>query len=202
MLNADDIAISIATSAKVFFNDSTSKIFYPTTKTYYNLSPKESTFFQVDLEGLNSSDIKNILKVDIITETDVSERGYYHGGSLLFSSSIEKGKINVDCSMYNELTTEINVPGVLLAEKNTDGKIVQVETVTHTNSIRSGLSEKFSFSMPSVAQKVVKMNIPTTLFINGQLRSIATENAKKSVEPSNAISLLPHCFISQEIYLQ
>jgi len=202
LLNADDIAISVSTSVKVFFNDSTSKIFYPNTKTYYNLSPKESTFFQVDLEGLNSRDIKNILKVDIITETDVSERGYYHGGSLLFTSAIDKDVFKVDCSMYNELTTEINVPGVLLAEKNTDGTIVQVETVTHTNSIRSGLSEKFSFSMPSVAQKVVKMNIPTTLFINGQLRSIAIENAKKSVEPSNGISLLPHCFISQEIYLQ
>lgn len=202
LINTDDVAISIATSVKVYFKNNTSKVYYPTTKTYYNLAPKASTFFQIDLDDFTPMDYNNIQAVEVYTETDVSERGYYHGGSIMTSVNKSASQFVINCTMYNELTIEINIPGVLLAEKNESGDITQVATITHTKSLRSGLHEQFSFKWPSIAKKVDIKSVPINLFINGQPRKVIPYSTKDSSDFKNTLSILPHCFLSPEIYLQ
>jgi hypothetical protein len=199
LINADDIPINVAIKAVIEGDSGKLYTFYPGKEFQYNLWPKASTYFQISLRGFDSLQINDIKKINLYAETDVSESGYIHGGSLGYKtefSSEEKDKLLF--TIFNELSVDITIPGVLIAEQDPDGIIRKVELVTHRKAVRSGLNIEFSkeFIKAQKTSKVIE-NIPMQLYINGTTRNKVNLEKTKS-----QLVVLPHCFISQAIYLQ
>jgi hypothetical protein len=106
--------------------------------------------------------------------------------------------LHLRTNFYNELSTEINIPGILIAEKNSVGQLVQVTLNTYETAIRSGLHRDFESDILTVSNAAkVQQQFSIKAFINGQERTVPM-----SEKVFDTISILPHCFISQEIYLQ
>ena len=204
ILNADDIPVNIALKAAVHFKNDTVKIYYPGTAFQYNLSPKASTFFQVDLDSTALMDSLKISSIELFAETDVSEKGYIHGGAPGYSVQQLPGEeMLINASMYNEMTTEINIPGLLIAEKDSTGNILQTQLVLHPSALRSGLHNNFQCHFQKIAGKAMMLsNFPLTVFVNGQSRNILPTHTDETAILNHGIVVLPHSFISQEIYLQ
>lgn len=200
ILNADDVPINLALKAVVVFKDSTRKEFYPKTVIQYNLSPKASTYFQIDLDGNNLK----IASISLFLETDVSERGYIHGGTLSFKIKENgKGNLLLKAIIYDELTTDLNIPGVLIAEKDFDGRIWQTQLTTFTTAIRSGLHGEFDIPFPKIQHRAkINTGLRINTYINGTQRKISPLEKDRLANQNHGISMLPHCFLSQEIYLQ
>lgn len=200
LINADNIPISLALKAVLTFeNDSTATLF-PQRNFQYNLAPKASTWFQISL-GNQPLEGKNKLRsISLELETDISERGYIRGGNLsyeLIKDSTTETQFQI--KMSNPFTSEITIPGVLIAERDSLGRVLQVDLQVHPRSIRSGLEASFEVSVPvSTPTTRVLTQVPIQLKINGQDRK-AIPNPSQSNE---RLSLLPHCFLAQEIYLQ
>ena len=200
VLNADDIPINLAMKAVVVYKNATSKVFFPKTLIQYNLAPKAATYFQLDLDNKG----ENIASIDLFLETDVSERGYIHGGIPSFKIK-ENGKnsLLIKTRIYDELTTDLNIPGVLIAEKDMLGRIWQTQLAVFTTAIRSGLNREFDHPFRKIqfdAKMKSSVNIKT--FINGTLRKIDALEKDDLANQNHGISMVPHCFLSQEIYLQ
>lgn len=200
LINADNIPVTLALKAILTYENDSIASFFPQRKIHYNLAPKASTWFEIPL-GLQalSGDAK-IKSISLELETDISERGYIRGGELTYRV-LSDGSQNTlfEASMKNPFTGEITIPGVLISEKDSLGRIVQVDLWTYPKSIRSGLEASFEIPFQKIASKSNVLNqIPIQLKINGQDRQLL-ENQPTSKE---SISFLPHCFLSQEIYLQ
>lgn len=204
ILNADDIPVNFALKVVVHFKQSPDKIFYPGTLFQYNLSPKASTYFQIPLDDSKLMDKLKIMSVELYAETDVSERGYIHGGAPgYFVKTLNKDKVVIQTKIYDELTTDINIPGILIAEKDIAGHIWQVQLGLNTTAVRSGLSIEFQQFFQKIQSRAVMLTtIPIHVFINGQARSILPLQPDTIAALNKGIAILPHCFISQEIYLQ
>ncbi len=142
--------------------------------------------------------------LQLFAETDVSERGYIHGGTVEYSvTPFHQHSVQIHTGIYNELSTEINIPGVLLAEKDNQGTIWQCSLLLHSSSLRSGLNSSFIHTFQKIQTTAQRMaEIPITLFINGQPRASAPLLADGVANANYGIAVLPHCFINQEIYLQ
>jgi hypothetical protein len=204
ILNADDIPVNITLRVSVRFNNDTVKTYYPGKVFQYNLSPKASTFFQIDMDDTQTLDSLNIKSIELYAETDVSEKGYIHGGSPSYSVlGLPNGAVQINTEMYNELSTEINIPGILVAEKDADGTIWQSQLFLHSVAVRSGLHTRFQHQLQKIQTTAVRMSqVPIGVFINGQVRKVLPTQKDEIANGNNGIALLPHCFISQEIYLQ
>jgi hypothetical protein len=204
ILNADDIPVNIALRVVIRFNNDTVKHYYPGTAFKYNLSPKAAAFFQIDLDSAKSMDSLKIKSIELFADTDVSERGYIHGGSAAYTViNLQNEKVQINTEMYNELTTEINIPGILVAEKDNNGTILQTQLLVHNTAVRSGLHINFKNQLQKIQRTSVLINdIPIALFVNGQPRQVLPTQKDEVANRNNGIALLPHCFINQEIYLQ
>ncbi len=204
ILNADDVPVNIALKVTVHFQNKVSKDYYPGTAFQYNLSPKVGSYFQVELDSSKTLEALKIESIELYTETDVSERGYIHGGTPGYSVSELKNKhALIKTNFYNELTTEINIPGILIAEKDSAGNIWQSQLYLHSAAVRSGLHINFQTTFQKIQHKAqIIKQIPITVFINGQLRKVLPVQKDETANASKGIALLPHCFMSQEIYLQ
>jgi hypothetical protein len=204
LLNADDIPINVALKARVHFADTTTRVYFPGIEFQYNLSPKASTFFQIKLDSVKIMDSLKITNVELFTETDVSERGYIHGGTPTYYVENKKNdEVVINTNMYDELTTEINIPGILIAEKDDAGTIWQVQLALHKTAVRSGLHINFQTPFKKIQHtSLILKEIPVAVFINGQLRKILDLKEDEVAIKNEGIAILPHCFFSQEIYLQ
>jgi hypothetical protein len=204
ILNADDIPVNVALKAVVRFQNDSTAAFYPGTAFQYNLSPKASSFFQIELNSTQSMDALKIKSIQLYAETDVSERGYIHGGTPGYTvTALKDSKVQINTELYNELTTEVNIPGVLVAEKDADGTIWQSKLLLHSTAVRSGLHANFQHQIQKIQPTAIRINqIPVSVFINGQARQVLPTQKDELANKNNGIALLPHCFISQEIYLQ
>lgn len=204
ILNADDIPVNIALKVTVRFQNDTTIDYYPGTAFQYNLSPKASSFFQVTLDSTKQMDSLKIKSVELYAETDVSERGYIHGGTPGYSvSSMKNNEVIINTKLYNELSTEINIPGILIAEKDSLGNILQSQLYLHSTAVRSGLNISFQTPFQKIQGNAkLQKQFPISLFINGQPRNALPLQKDETANANKGIAVLPHCFMSQEIYLQ
>ena len=105
--------------------------------------------------------------------------------------------------MKNPFTGEITIPGVLISEKDSLGRIVQVDLWTYPKSIRPGLESSFQIPVQKISSTAKILDqVPINLRVNGQQRDLLLKPAKESALFQEKISFLPHCFLAQEIYLQ
>jgi hypothetical protein len=204
ILNADDIPVNMSLAVNVQFENNTTKTYYPGMNFQHNLSPKASTFFQINLDKVVSMDSLKIKSMNVYCDTDISERGYIHGGTPSYSvNMLEKENVQINTNFYNELPSEINIPGIYLAEKDDNGTIWQTKLYLHDKSIRSGLHMDFKYHLKKVQHRTTLITqIPISVFINGQIRKIRGAQKDEIANRNGGIAVLPHCFISQEIYLQ
>jgi hypothetical protein len=204
ILNADDIPVNIALKVTVRYEKGIVRDYYPGTAFQYNLSPKAGSFFQVQLDSTVIMDRLKILAVELYAETDVSERGYIHGGTPVYTVSEGKGEqILIHGKIFNELTTELTIPGILMAEKDEAGIIWQTKLAVFTPAVRSGLSMNFQQSFSAIQKQALRMvQYPISLFINGQSRSALPVQRDEIAGMNRGLAVIPHCFLSQEIYLQ
>lgn len=204
LFNADDIPINMALVANVRFQNDSIKKYYPGTSFQYNLSPKASTFFQINLDDQKIIDSLKIKSIELYCDTDISERGYIHGGTPGYTVNKRSDEIlQINTTYYNELPSEINIPGIFLAEKDDNGTIWQTHLYLHDKSIRSGLHMNFNYDLKKIQHTAALIkDIPITVFINGQVRTIRPLQKDEIANKNQGISLIAHCFISQEIYLQ
>lgn len=201
ILNADAFPINMAIKATVIYRDGQTDDFYPATALHYNLGPKASSFFQIDL---NLDDMEMITEILLSVDTDVSERGYIHGATLGYSTTpLENDQVRIKTRFYNELTLDINIPGILIAEKDNDGRIMQVQKALHPASLRSGLHLEFDRDIQLIHKRAQRItNLPIQLTINGQKREVLSLERDDLASNKSGIAILSHCFISQEIFLQ
>lgn len=204
ILNADDIPINIQLRVVAHFRKGESKVYFPGTAFQYNLSPKASSYFQINMDSRDVLDSLQLESLELHAETDISERGYIHGGTTEYSvTPLHGNSVQIKTGMYNELSTEINIPGVLLAEKDMQGTIWQCSLLLNSSSLRSGLHSSFIHKYQKIQTSAQRMvEIPISLFINGQPRISAPLLADGVANANNGIAILPHCFINQEIFLQ
>lgn len=205
ILNADDVPVNFALKATLLFKDNIKKDYYAGELFKHNLSPKESSFFQIDMtESADSIDRLGLISVELYAETDVSEKGYLQAGQLSFSTKLNAGNnVEIDASIFNDLTTDINIPSLLIAEKDLQGNIWQVGNHVHNTAIRSGMNRAFKFNFSKIQDKAQIQNIvPLKLFINGQGRNSIKVSPDLDANKANGVSIKGNGFLSQEIYLQ
>jgi hypothetical protein len=199
LLNADDIPVNFALKARAHFKNNVTRDYFPGKVMQYNLSPKANTYFKIVLDNKKVMDSLGLLSIELFTETDVSERGYIHGGTVDYNSTqIDSNNLWIESKFYNELSTEINIPGILIAEKSNDGTIINADVSIFETAIRSGLHKTFKSNYNTSKNTAqLQMQYPIQLFINGQERKMLPKETT-----FETIKILPHCFMSQEIYLQ
>ncbi len=204
ILNSDDIPINIALVVKLNFKNNLTRTYYPGTGFQYNLSPKSSSTFQINLEDACTMDSLRLQSIDVYAETDVSERGYIHGGIVAFKVKESKSdEAQMDVHIYNELTTEINIPAVLVAEKDAKGIIWQSKLMVFTTAVRSGLSLNFHQNFTKIQNKAnLKTDFPIHIFVNGASKNLPRPSKDSMANVNHGIILSPNCFMSQEIFLQ
>ena len=204
IINADDIPVNVALKVTVRYQNNVTRDYYPSTAFQYNLSPKASSFFQISLDSTYRMDSLKISAIDVYGATDVSERGYIHGGTVGYSvRQLANHDVLIDTKLYNELTTEINIPGLLIAEKDAQGVIWQSKLVLHSTAIRGGLYGTFQERLPLIQGAAQLMTTwPINVFINGQKRDILPLQKDDIATANQGIAVRPHCFMAQEIYLQ
>lgn len=205
LLNADDIPINVSLKAIIILNDGSTKVYYPTTSFIYNLSPKESGCFQIEItdkQKLESIGIKNI---ELVCNTDVSERGYIHGTT--FSYKVDEmantNMVLIEAELFNEHISTINIPGLLTTEKDSLGRIWQTKLLLHPKAVQSGLNIELNRTFLKI-QNSAKHNttIPISLKINGQIRTELGITPDAIANSNKGISVQTHCFIGEPIYLQ
>ncbi|MFM2327764.1 MAG: hypothetical protein RIR31_1966, partial [Bacteroidota bacterium] len=204
ILNADDIPVNIALKVTIHYQTDTAKDYYPATAFQYNIAPKASSFFQIQLDSTKLMDSLKIKSIELFAETDVSEKGYIHGGTPSYSVlPLKNDEVVINTNIYNELTTEINIPGILIAEKDAAGYIWQSQLALNRTAVRSGLNISFQPHFQKIQNKATMLKeIPIIISINGQKRNLLPLQKDEIALKNNGIIILPHCFFSQEIYLQ
>lgn len=204
VINADDIPVNIALKVTVRYQHNVSRDYYPGTAFQYNLAPKASSFFQIPLDDTYLMDSLKIESVDVYGTTDVSERGYIHGGTVGYSvRSLPHNEVLIDTKLYNELTTDITIPGLLMAEKDAQGLIWQTKLALRPQALRSGLHTQFEERMTKIQGRAQQMtHVPMQVFINGSPRRILPLLPDAIATANQGVALLTHCFLAQELYLQ
>lgn len=203
ILNADDIPVNVSLKAKFNLNDGTFREFYPSQSFIYNLSPKGTSCFQIDVPAKSEMDSIGIQNIELLSETDVSERGYIHGGQTSYLvKEKELDNALVYAEIYNEHITEINIPAVLASEKDEEGRIWQTKLVLHPKAVRSGLRTKFDFKFEKIQNrsKFVE-DVPFIFKINGQLRTVIGFEEDRIANENGGVSIQPHCFMGEPLYL-
>ena len=203
IINADDTPINLALRAKIVFQNGTFKDYFPATKMIYNLPPKGKTFYQIDLDS-NTHFYRNpIDHIELYLETDISERGYIHGSELQINYIKETSdSMNINLTMENKITFDLNIPGILVAQKNEYDQITGVDLLLHDNAIRSGYNRNCNFQIAkNTSQIKLDELIPINIFINGTPRAVK-DSIESILEPYPQISILQHSFIGNEFYLQ
>lgn len=196
--NADDFPINIGLKARMVFKNDSIAEFYPSFHLFYNLSPKEKSFFRIDLPGV--SDTASIKSLELFAETDLTEKGYIHGGAISFNNKLDCNSEEFTVEFYNELSSDINIPGLLMVKYDEGGYVSDVKTQIFNDAVRSGLHGEFTATFSNSESGAAKrINLPIELFINGTPR----ENYVPEDDSLHCkLILLPHCFIGQEIFLQ
>jgi hypothetical protein len=205
ILNADDIPVNLSVKIVVHYDSGVVRPYYPTCHMHYNLSPKASTYFEVQLDSLRLMDSLCVQSVEMQVKTDVSERGYIHGGTIGYSvENVTADSLTIHAMVYNELTTELNVPALLVAEKDRLGNIWQVDFKVNTKSVRTGLTRAFDIPFRKVQGISERMDgYPLAIFVDGQPRSTRfVIRPDEAANRSKGLAILPDCFIASEIYLQ
>lgn len=204
VLNADDVPVNIALRVSIKFKSDSIKNYYPATAFMYNLAPKASSYFQIDLSDTKTLDSLQIKSIALYADTDVSEKGYIHGGDLSYTvTESKKNSVAITSTIYNQLTTEINIPGVLVAEKDAKGTIWQTRLLLHHAAVRSGMHLEFQYPFKKIQQiATLVSSYPISLYINGQERKTLPVTIDRIANENKGIAVQSHCFMSQEIYLQ
>ncbi len=204
LLNADDIPINVSLKAVLRYNDTLVNIFYPESYFQYNLSPKASTFFQIKIDSSSYMDSLSPVSIELYAKTDVSERGYIHGGILSYSvDSLSNDELLISSSIYNELSTDITIPGILVAEKDKNGRIWQVKLFTHNSAVRSGLNISFQNDFQKIQNNAdILDKYQVFLFINGSERTALRLQPDSITTNNMGVTIIPHCFMAKDIYLQ
>jgi hypothetical protein len=205
IMNSDDVPINILVKAIVNLRNGDSIELYTNKNIIYNLAPKGKTFFKINLDSeLNHYFMDDILDISIYTQTDISDRGYLHGGPIEVSKQYSnQGRNLYEITFYNDMVSDITIPGVMIAHRNESGQIIDTELMLFNNSIGSGLSRKYTFFIQDqVLQSKIITHVPIKLFINNQERIRNVMRLKDTLLPIPRYSFLPHCFMAKEIYLQ
>ncbi len=200
ILNADNIPVNFALQAKVTFESGETEIFYPRLDFQYNLSPKSSSYFKIPLLSNAAIDTMKIKNIVVYTETDVSERGYIHGGITTYAVNSSGKNVTINTSMFNELSTDISMPAVLIAEKDKVGRVLNTQLFVHDRAVRSGMN--ISFKHAYEKKNIEILNIPVQVFINGGEREVLPLEQDATAQSNEGLVLVPHCFMAQEIYIQ
>jgi len=83
------------------------------------------------------------------------------------------------------------------------GNILQSQLYLHNTAVRSGLNISFQTPFQKIQGRAQLLKqFPITVFINGQLRNVLPVQKDELANANKGIAILPHCFMSQEIYLQ
>jgi hypothetical protein len=95
------------------------------------------------------------------------------------------------------------MPGFLVAEKDPLGNIWQTQLFIHPVAVRSGMHINFDKPFSKIQSHAQMMKeIPLSVFINGQQRKMGPMQQDDVAIRNNGIAVLPHCFVSDVIYLQ
>lgn len=204
ILNADDLPVNVSLKAVVEFKHAPAKSYYPSTAFMYNLAPKAASFFQIAIDNQRVLDSAGVTGIRLYIESDVSEKGYLHGSTINYQTGIAAGdSIQVHLGMFNNLTTEITIPGVLVAEKDNLGRIWQTRLLIHPSALRSGLGVSWDLPFKKIEHHATMISdYPVPVFVNGHLQRVQAVMPDPVANGHQGIALLPHCFIAPEIYLQ
>ena len=205
VLNADDVPVNLGLKVVVYYRQLFTRAYYPAFELQYNLSPKSATYFQIPLDSAREMDSLGALSVDLRIETDVSERGYVHGGTMAYTvRPIPGDSLMIRTNIYNELTTELNIPGVLFAEKDKEGTVVKVDFALTTRSIRTGLSRSFDVRIKRAGPTArIVRELPLEVLVDDKFRPLSYPSVPDPEAAANdGIVAVSHCFISSEIFLQ
>lgn len=200
--NTDNIPAYVSIRAVIEYGSHRQQIYYTKQCMLYNLLPRAGSVFKIPIDSISS--LKDINALKIYVETDVSEKGYIHGGTVGYKiKHVDDNTILIDFTMYNELTTELTIPGILIAERDTAGRIWQVDLYLHHRAIRSGLETQFQYSLHKMANKSSMItNMPISVIVNGKHTKLQPVNKESADHKADGFSAVPHCFIAPEIYLQ
>lgn len=204
VLNADDIPINVALKARIYLENGEYRDNYPRTGFLYNLAPKGSSYFQIDIEHSEWVDSLGIREVELVAETDVSERGYIHGPTTSYyvRNTSNHSQVEVNVEYYNEFTTEVNIPAVLITEKDSAGVVWQTQLNMHTNAVRSGMHASASHVLEKIQHNAILVDqVPVLLKINGKERKRMPLLADEVANNNLGVAIQTHCFISDPIYL-
>ena len=190
ILNADNIPVNYLAAAVVHFKDGASAKYYPRLDAQYNLSPKASSYFKIPIPVQKNAQIE---KIEVVIDTDVSERGYIHGGVTSYTTIEQGTEVDLQLKMFNNLPTDINIPGIIIAERNTNGQLINIETHLHSTAVRSAQHIAFNYNYKKA--KVTVSDLPLALFVNGATRMLESNRVN-----AKSLEVLPHCFISQAVY--
>ncbi len=191
ILNADNIPVNYLACALIHLENGETIKCYPRLDAQYNLSPKATSYFKIPLSIHKETKIK---KIEVSIDTDVSEKGYITGGIISYSFEDHNTETEIELNMFNNLPVDMNIPGILIAERNEIGQLVNVKTQLYDKSIRSAQHLDFKHTYKKTTATLYDQ--PIALYINGAQRQIDTP-----LNSAKGLNIVPHCFISQTIYL-
>ncbi len=189
ILNADNIPVNYLAYANVTYANGKTLKYFPRMDAQYNFSPKATTYFKIPIPVTDS-----IKEITVAVDTDVSEKGYLHGcitSHTINSNTDQVAKLEL--KLFNDLPTNINVPGILIAERNKNGQLVNVKTHLHKTAVRSAQHLTFKYTYKKETTEVITQSLK--LFVNG-----AERNVDNSLNKNKSLDILPHSFIAEELY--
>ena len=203
--NTDIFPVSLLTKAIVKLKNGKTIHFYTKMITHYNIAPKGHTFFRIDMDGFPLQfTLKDIVDIEMVLQSDVSDRGYIHGGPIEIVEEFKtKDHLFYTITFFNDKITDLTIPGILFAKKNDDGYIVDSGLFLFDRPIRSGLSRSFSVQIEDNANlaKVIK-SVPFRYSINDKERNLQECLNSDTLDTKSSISFLSHSFIGKEIIIQ
>ncbi|KKO89641.1 integral membrane protein [Sphingobacterium sp. Ag1] len=204
LMNIDDVPANVSLKLTVKYNNGIEKIYFPKELFQYNLAPKASSPFQIDLEKNKSMDSLVLQSVVLNVETDVSEKGYIHGGELSYEvKEIDSNNIELETRYQNNLTTPLTIPGFLVVEKDKNGLIWQTQLITHPTALRSGNEVFISTNIRKLQHMAKKIDVKViSVHINGKQQINLLPQIATNYRINKGIQAIPHSFIAEEFYLQ
>jgi len=204
LVNVDDVPSNISLKLTVKYSSGSEKTYFPRELFQYNLAPKALTSFQIDLENNNIIDSLKLQSLVLNIETDVSEKGYIHGGELSYTiKEVDSNNVALQARYKNNLTTLLTIPGFLITEKDKRGVIWQTQLFTHPTALRSSsetsITTKFK-KLQHIAKKIEGNEV--SIYINGNKQINRIPRILPDYESNKGIQVIPHSFIAEEFYLQ
>ncbi|WP_343561435.1 hypothetical protein [Sphingobacterium sp.] len=204
LINIDDVPANVSLKLTVKYRSGIEKTYFPKELFQYNLAPKAWTSFQIDLENNKSIDSLDLQSLMLHVETDVSEKGYVHGGELSYAiKELDSNNITLQTRYRNNLTTPLTIPGFLIIEKDKKGFIWQTQLFTHPTALRSGSEITISTNVKKlqhIAKKIEGKDIK--VYINGRQQVKMSPHIEANYDINKGIQVMPHSFIAEEFYLQ